>query len=273
MTEERKKQLEQSAHSIRVDIIRAGYGAGSKGAHFGGCLSMAEILAVLYSNYFNYRLDDLENRDRVILSKGHAALGLYAVLHQKGFITTEELYSFEHDGSNFVAHSKRFLDKGLEFAGGSLSLGLAHAVGVAYACKLKSLKNRVYVILGDGELNEGLVWESLLFAAHKNLNNLTLIIDCNHLQACGSTNDIINTSPLKEKFESFGFKAEEVDGHSVESLDTSFANLSSEMPTAIIANTIKGKGVSFIEDKFKWHHGVLTQAKYAKALKELGITE
>lgn len=272
MNQERKEKFEALAHNVRVNIIEAGYGAGKKGGHFGGSLSMAEIFSVLYDGYVTYKMDDLENRDRVILSKGHAALGHYAILCEKCFITREDLMSFEHNASNFVAHSKRFIDKGLEFAGGSLSLGLAYGVGVAYACKLKDLSNRVYVIVGDGEINEGLVWETMLFAAHKNLYNLTIIVDHNHLQADGYIEDVINTSPLKLKFESFGFSTVEVDGHSVEELDNAFSTLSNNKPTAIIAETVKGKGISFMEDKFKWHHGTLTDSKYKKAMKELGIT-
>lgn len=273
MTKDKIKHLKEIATKVREYIIRVGYSAGSKGAHFGGCLSMAEILAVLYDKYVYFDANNLEERDRVVLSKGHAALGLYSILHQKGLIKSEELYSFEQDGSNFVAHSKRLLDKGLEFAGGSLSLGLAHAVGVAYACKLKNLTNRVYVILGDGELNEGLVWESMLFASHKRLNNLTLIVDHNHLQADGKIEEVIDTSFLIDKFNAFGFQTIEADGHDVESIDAALISLSAEKPSVIIAETIKGKGISFMENKYKWHHGALSQARYLKALGELGVNE
>ena len=153
MTTEKKAELEKLSKDIRLDIIKTGYLSGIKGAHFGGCLSLAEILATLYCEFVNYNLNDLEHRDRVILSKGHAALALYCVLYEKGILTKEELDTFEQDGSELIAHSKRNLVKGQEFSGGSLSLGISHAVGVAYACKLKGLTNRIYVIVGDGELN------------------------------------------------------------------------------------------------------------------------
>lgn len=269
ITEEKKLQLEQFAKAIRLDIIKTGYLSGTKGAHFGGCLSMAEILATLYSDFVNYDLNDLEHRDRVVLSKGHAALALYCTLYEKGLLTKQELESFEQDGSELIAHSKRNLEKGQEFSGGSLSLGLSHAVGVAYACKLKGLNNRVYVIVGDGELNEGLVWESFMFAAHQKLNNLTVIIDHNHLQADGTIEEVLNTAPFKEKLAAFGFYTSEVDGHSVEELYQVLCAPSKTQPTAIIAETIKGKGVSFMENKAKWHHGDLNDLRYNKALKEL----
>lgn len=269
MTQEKKEKLDKLAHDIRLDIVHIGYLAGIKGAHFGGCLSMAEILATLYSDFVSYNVNDLEHRDRVILSKGHAALALYCVLYEKRLITKDELQSFEQDGSDFVAHSKRNLLKGLEFAGGSLSLGLSHAVGVAYACKLKGLKNRVYAIVGDGELNEGLVWESFMFASHQHLSNLTIVIDHNHLQADGNIEEVLNTAPLKDKLVAFGFDTCVVDGHSVESIHQALCTPSDTHPTAIIAETVKGKGVPFMEKKAKWHHGDLNELRYNKALKEL----
>ena len=269
MTTEKKAELEKLSKDIRLDIIKTGYLSGIKGAHFGGCLSMAERLATLYCEFVNYNLNDLEHRDRVILSKGHAALALYCVLYEKGILTKEELDTFEQDGSELIAHSKRNLVKGQEFSGGSLSLGISHAVGVAYACKLKGLTNRIYVIVGDGELNEGLAWESLMFASHNKLNNLTVIIDHNHMQADGTVEEVMDTAPLNDKFTSFGFDTQEVDGHSVEKLHLALSNPSATLPSAIIAETIKGKGVSFMENKAKWHHGDLNELRYNKALMEL----
>lgn len=269
MTKEKIEALDKLANAIRLDIIKTGYLSGTKGAHFGGCLSMAEILATLYSDFVNYNFADLEHRDRVVLSKGHAALGLYCALYEKGILSKQELESFEQDGSELIAHSKRNLEKGQEFSGGSLSLGLSHAVGVAYACKLKRLSNRVYAIVGDGELNEGLVWESLMFACHQKLNNLTVIVDHNHLQADGTIEEVLNTAPLKEKLTAFGFKTYEIDGHSVEAIHQALSSPSELQPTAIIAETVKGKGVSFMENKAKWHHGDLNELRYNKAIKEL----
>ena len=269
MTKEKIEALNQLAKAIRLDIIKTGYLSGIRGAHFGGCLSMAEILATLYGDFVKYDLNDLEHRDRVVLSKGHAALGLYCALYEKGLLSKEELDSFEQDGSDLIAHSKRNLENGQEFSGGSLSLGLSHAVGVAYACKLKGLNNRVFAIVGDGELNEGLVWESFMFASHQKLNNLMVIIDHNHLQADGTIEEVLNTAPLKEKLVAFGFDTCEVDGHSVESIHQALSTPSESQPSAIIAETVKGKGVSFMENKSKWHHGDLNDLRYNKALKEL----
>ncbi len=271
MTTEKKTALEKLAEDIRLDIIKTGYLSGNKGAHFGGCLSMAEILATLYGGFVHYDLNDLEHRDRVVLSKGHAALCLYCALYEKGLLTKEELDTFEQDGSDLIAHSKRNLAKGQEFSGGSLSLGLSHAAGVAYACKLKNLTNRVYAIIGDGELNEGLVWESLLFASHYKLNNLTILIDHNHLQADGTIEEVMDTAPLKEKLVAFGLDTQEVDGHSVEEIYQALSRPSATRPSAIIAETVKGKGVSFMENKAKWHHGDLNELRYNKALKELEV--
>lgn len=234
---------------------------------------MAELLAVLYSDFVNYDCSDLEHRDRVILSKGHAALALYCILFEKGLISEDELKTFEQDNSELIAHSRRDLQKGLEFAGGSLSLGLSHAVGVAYACKKKRLDVRIYAIVGDGELNEGLVWESLMFASHNKLSNLALIIDHNHLQADGTVEEVMNTAPLKDKLAAFGFATQEIDGHSVEAIHEALASsfsAAADRPTAIIAETVKGKGISFMENKAKWHHGDLNELRYGKALKELG---
>ena len=261
MTPDKIHSIEILANNIRTDIIKTGYLSGKKGAHFGGSLSLADILATLYGCFISYDRSNLEHRDRVILSKGHAALALYCTLFERGIIT---------NGSDLIAHSKRDLSKGQEFSGGSPSLGLSHAVGVAYACKLKGLTNRVYAIVGDGELNEGLIWEALMFAKQQNLSNLTLIVDHNHLQADGTIEEIMNTDPLKEKLLSFGFETQEVDGHSVEALFTSLSKPSATQPSAIIAETIKGKGVSFMENKAKWHHGSLNESRFQKALKELG---
>lgn len=269
MIQDKIHDIKTLANNIRKDIIKTGYLSGKKGAHFGGSLSMAEILATLYGAFISYDLSDLEHRDRVVLSKGHAALALYCALFECGIISKEELESFEQDGSDLIAHSKRDLSKGQEFSGGSLSLGLSHAVGVAYACKLKGLGNRIYAIVGDGELNEGLIWEALMFANHKGLFNLTLIVDHNHLQADGATEEVMNTDPLKDKLSAFGFETQEVDGHSVEALFAALSQPSTTRPCAIIAETVKGKGVSFMENKAKWHHGSLNESRFQKALKEL----
>lgn len=263
-------QLEQLAKRIRVDIVRTGYLAGKNGAHFGGSLSMPEILAVLYSCFVSYDKNNLEQRDRVIMSKGHAALAHYCALYECGIMTKMDLDSFEQNGSDIVAHAKRNLSRGLEFSGGSLSLGLSYAVGVAHACKRKGLDNRVYSIVGDGELNEGLIWEALMFAGHNHLDNLTVIVDHNHMQADGTIEEVMDTAPLEDKLKAFGLETMQVDGHSVNELYEALGQQPEGHPMAIIAETVKGKGVSFIEKKVKWHHGSLNETRFQKALKELG---
>lgn len=272
MEQQKILELKELANNIRIDIVKAAFTAGKNGCHLGGCLSMSEMLAVLYSDFVHFDKDDLENRDRVIMSKGHGALALYATLHQKGLVSDDELASFEHNGSDFTAHAHRNVEKGFEYTGGSLGLGMTFATGVAYACKLKGLNNRVYCFLGDGEMNEGVIWEAMMFANQKHLSNLTMVVDYNHLQIGGKCEDIICLDPFAEKLQSFGFNSIVVDGHNVEELYHAFSNLSEERPNAIIAETVKGKGLKLTENKYKWHFGVLTEDKYKKALEQLGVT-
>jgi len=272
MNQQKITELQNLANDIRIDIVKAAFTAGKNGCHLGGCLSMAEMLAVLYNDFIRFDTNDLESRDRVIMSKGHGALTLYAALHQKGLVTDDDIATFEHNGSEFTAHAHRNIQKGFEYTGGSLGLGMTFATGVAHACKLKGLDSRVYCFLGDGEMNEGVIWESMLFAAQKQLSNLTMIVDYNHLQIGGKSEDIISLAPLREKFDSFGFNTIVVDGHNVEDLFNAYSILSSEKPNAIIAETIKGKGLKLTENKYKWHFGVLTEDKYKKAMEQLGVT-
>ena len=210
-----------------------------------------------------------EERDRFILSKGHAALALYCALECVGVLSKEETNTFELDGSSYMAHSKRDITKGIEFAGGSLGLGISYAVGVALACKGRAIQNQIFVLLGDGECDEGLVWEALMCAKNYNLTNLTVIIDHNHLQSDGYTEDVMNQLSLIDKLVAFGFNAIAADGHSVQDLLEAFGRRDANMPNAIIAETIKGKGISFMENKKTWHHGVLTESLYNRAINEL----
>ena len=261
------KELSLIAYNARVNLIEMAYLAGRNCAHCGGSLSAIEILTVLYHKVA-HRLNK-EIRDRIILSKAHASLGHYCILESMGFLTKDDLMSFEQNGSHFTAHAKKDLDKGLEFTGGSLGLGMSYAVGVAYALKEKGSNEHVYVLLGDGECNEGIVWESLMFASHYNLNNLTIIVDHNHLQADGFTEDVMNMGDLTQKITSFGFYAQQVNGHSLTELISAFGNRNNEKPNAIIAETVKGKGISFMENNYSWHFFVLTKGKYKKAMEEL----
>lgn len=263
------KDLTKICHDIRVNIVKLTYQAGKNSAHCGGSLSAVEILATLYHKFLKWDGNDLNNRDRVIVSKAHASLVQYCVLESVGRLTKEELYTFEQSGSYFTAHAHKDIEKGLEFSGGSLGLGMSYAVGVAYALKEKNSKARVYVLLGDGECDEGIVWEAMMFAKHYALSNLTVIVDHNHLQADGFVEEVMDTANLADKFRAFGFHTIELDGHSIEELLKAYSRPSSDVPTAIIAETVKGKGVSFMENKYNWHFAVLPEGKYKKAMTEL----
>lgn len=261
-------ELERICHGIRVSIIERTYLAGKNCAHVGGSLSAVEILAVLYHKVLK-RPKDIELRDRFVLSKGHASLALYCALESVGLLTKEEVDTFEQNGSHYTAHAKKDSAKGLEFSGGSLGLGTSYAVGVAHALKMKKNPARVYVLLGDGECNEGLVWEAMMYAKHQNLDNLTVIVDHNHLQADGPIEIVMNTDSLAEKFSAFGFSTQVVDGHSIDSLLNAFVYRTEGKPKAIIAETVKGKGISFMESKTNWHFASLSENRYNKAITEL----
>lgn len=265
MEECNKSILEAKCLELRRQIIETAHKT-SAGAHFGGSLSMVEILVALYEKA---HISPDEHRDRVILSKGHGALALYCVLKQQGLLKEQELDSFEHNGATLFAHAKRDVTKGIEFSGGSLSLGVSFAIGVALACREKVLNNRIYVILGDGECNEGLVWESVMAAANYGLNNITFIVDRNRIQSDGAVEDVMKTDSLAAKFEAFGCKTIEVDGHDVKVLMEALCVTDEVKPMAIIANTIKGKGVSFMENNVRWHHTTMSEKQYQQAMEEL----
>lgn len=255
----------------RKRIIQIAHKAGKNGAHVGGSLSCVDILTVLFAQ-LRIQQDNVDERDRFILSKGHAALALYCVLEDNNFLTAAEVETFESNGTSFFAHAKRDLEKGIEFSGGSLSLGLSYAVGVALACKAKGYQNKVYVLLGDGECNEGLVWEAAMSASSYNLDNLVVIVDVNNIQSDGYTKEVLNIGSFKDKFLAFGFNVFEINGHAIEEIEDTLAKCNSGKPTAIIANTIKGNGVSFMSNNPQWHHGVVTDEILTSALSELDIT-
>ena len=211
-----------------------------------------------------------ENRDRFILSKGHACLAYYAALCEIGYISKDELKTFEKDGTNLLGHPVRNMNLGIEFSNGSLGMGLSLGIGVAIASKKKKKNNNVYIILGDGECNEGSVWEAAMSAPNFKLDNLYVIIDKNNYQQTGSNNEIMSVDILKDKWNSFGWHTTEIDGHNIEEIFNTFKNFNDkEKPKAIIANTIKGKGFSFSENNNQWHHSVLTKSLFEKAMKEL----
>ena len=256
---------------LRARILELTYGTGQTGAHVGGALSIVELLAVLYRKILNYDLaqPEWQGRDRFILSKGHSALGLFSALEYVGFIEKTALDQFEVNGSQFYAHAHRDLEKGVEFSGGSLSLGLSFAIGVALSCRRDGIDNHIYVLVGDGECDEGLVWEALMSASQFGLTNLTVIVDANGCQSDGYAKEIMDKSNLGERFEAFGFHTAEIDGHDCHGIYEAIGSRSSSKPNAIIANTVKGKGVSFMENNPVWHHGCLSLEQYEQAKLEL----
>lgn len=258
------------AKTLRLSALQMALNSGKNGSHLGAGLSSVEIFAALYGGVLKYDLQNKadENRDRLVVSKGHCVLSYYSALRQAGFLTDEDIQSFETNGSHFHGHAMRNLDKGIEFSGGSLSMGMSFAVGQALACKKKGLTSRVFSIVGDGECDEGLIWEAAMSAANYGLNNFVLIVDRNKLQYDGPTTEVMNQIDLGDKFRAFGFDVRVVDGHDVEALATAL-NAPSEKPVCVIADTIKGKGVSFMEGVKTWHHSVLTQEQYDQAVKEV----
>jgi len=263
--------LASFALKTRRRVLELGLLAGKNGAHLGSGMSIVDILTVLYGGVLAVSKEKLNTpeRDRFILSKGHAAVALYAVLEQKGFLSEQETSTFECNGTNYFAHAHRDLSRGIEFSGGSLSLGLSFGVGVALSCKRAGLNNRIVVLVGDGECDEGLVWESAMAAKNFLLSNLTIIVDCNGLQSDGKKSEIMNHFSIADKFRAFGFEVSEIDGHQHDAIETALRIRHESRPTAIIASTVKGKGVSFMENNPDWHHGILTQILFDKAMSEL----
>ena len=257
---------------VKKNILDMAFSAGASSSHFGGTLSIVEIISILFSYKMNLKKEDpnWEDRDRFILSKGHACLAYYAALCEIGYISKDELKTFEKDDSNLLGHPVINKKLGIDFSNGSLGMGLSLGIGVAISLKKKEKKNNVYVILGDGECNEGSVWEASMAASNFNLNNLYAIIDKNNFQQTGSNKDIMDTTDLFKKWSSFGWDTVELNGHNLEELYNYFSEeKTSKKPKAIIANTIKGKGFSFSENNNEWHHAVLTKSLYDKAIEEL----
>jgi len=265
-------EIEQFSKNIRKNIIETAYIAGSSSAHIGGALSSVEILTTLFFGVMNYNKNNYQSvdRDRFILSKGHGCLVYYSALVEKGIMPKETLRTFEKSDSDLLGHPIKNNKLGIEFSNGSLGMGLSLGVGVAIACKKKKLNNKIYVLLGDGECNEGSVWEAAMSCSHFKLDNLIVTIDRNNFQQTGTSQQIMNYNNLKMMWESFGFLTEEVDGHNVEQLRNVYTkNLIKDKPKAILANTIKGKGISFAENDNNWHHAVLSKSIYEKAMAEL----
>jgi transketolase len=256
--------------AIRILTLKLVYKA--KASHIGGALSMADILSVLYGSILRYDPNNpgWELRDRFLLSKGHAVSSLYATLALKGFFSVEDLLTYGDDGSIFLSHASHKV-KGIELSTGSLGHALSVGCGIALAAKKKNYSWKTYVLLSDGELNEGSNWEAILFAQHHKLNNLVAIIDYNKIQSFGRNEEVINLGSLKNKFESFDWNSYEVDGHNNLQLFEAFKYLSKncDKPSVIIANTIKGKGVDFMEDKLLWHYKSPSKEQFEEAIRQI----
>ena len=269
-------EIKEHARNMRKLMLDMGKHAGSHAAHLGGALSIADVMAVLYFGVTNIRDKGMDSpeRDRVILSKGHASLGLYSALMEAGIMDEALKETFEDDESALLGHPVQNRKLGIEFTNGSLGMGLSIGLGVAIACKKKGLHNHVFVILGDGECNEGSVWEAFMAAGHYKQDNLTAIIDCNKFQLSGANEDVMSLGNLQDKLKAFGWNTLQVNGHDVEALCSALVPRNDgQAPLAVIMDTVKGKGLSFAENDNGWHHAVVTQKFYEQGLRDLGFGE
>ena len=271
MTSEELKQLRIAACKIRMGIIEATYGA--KAGHPGGSLSSAEVFAYLYFKEMNIDPADPRkaDRDRFVLSKGHTAPGLYAALAYRGFFPVEDLPTFRHIDSYLQGHPNMNTVPGVDMSTGSLGQGVSAAAGMAFGAKYQGLSNRVYALLGDGEIQEGQVWEAMMFSAHYKLDNFCMIIDNNGLQIDGPINQVMSPYPIDEKLRAFGIAVQIVDGHDFAQLEQAFeaAKTTKGKPTCILMHTTKGKDVSFMENKAEWHGKAPNEEEYRQAMAEL----
>ncbi len=271
LTDAELKELNEKAWQIRRDIIDTTVWAG--GAHIGGAMSMVEILTLLYFKYLKVdpKRPDWEDRDRVVLSKGHGGVGYAPVLANKGYFDKEELKEFNHFMSPFGMHLDSCKVKGVDVSTGSLGHGLSIAVGLALGARMQNKSWWTYCIMGDGECNEGTIWEAAMSASHFKLNNLTGIVDRNKLMIDGRTEQVMNLEPFADKWKAFGWIVKEVDGHSfaelTEAIDYSHSEKSG--PVLIIAHTVKGKGVDFMENEVKWHYGSIDSTLAERAHKSV----
>ena len=263
------------ATNIRRNIIKMIYTAQS--GHPGGSLSGADIVTVLFFNEMDINKENMKSiyRDRFVLSKGHAAPLLYEALCEKGLLAEKELLGFRQINSRLQGHPNMNCVDGIDMSTGSLGQGMSCAVGMALANKIDQNEHRVYVLLGDGESEEGQVWEAAMAAAHYKLDNLCVILDYNELQIDGSIHEVMNPDPLDQKFKSFGWHVIEIDGHNYDQIENAFseARIMKGKPVLILAHTIKGKGVSYMENNYVWHGHTLNDEQYETALKDLKAEE
>ena len=264
-------ELKKMALEVRKGIIASIYSA--KAGHPGGSLSAADLFTYLYFEELNIDPNDpqWEGRDRFVLSKGHTAPGLYAALAHRGFFPPEDLVTLRHAGSYLQGHPDMKCVPGVDMSTGSLGQGLSAAVGMALAAKMDKKDYRVYALCGDGEIQEGQIWEAAMFAGHRKLDNLVVIVDHNKLQIDGKVEEVCSPYPIDKKFEAFQFHTITIDGHNFDEMEAAFkeARQTKGMPTAIIANTIKGKGVSFMEDAAEWHGKAPKKEEYEVAVEDL----
>ncbi|MFC1496770.1 transketolase [Candidatus Margulisiibacteriota bacterium] len=265
MDQKRIKELNKIASLARQLIVEAIISAGC--GHPGGAFSSVDIMTALYFEIMNIDPQNPRStdRDRFILSKGHSSVGLYSVMHLKGFFGQETLLSFRQDNSSLSGHPDMHKVPGIEMSTGSLGHGLSVGIGMALAAKLNKNKHRVFVLLGDGETQEGSVWEAAMSAAHFKLDNLVAIVDRNMIQIDGRTEEIMALEPYQNKWESFGWQVKQIDGHNMEEIITTLRGIPfmTQKPSLIIANTIKGKGISFMENTHEWHGGA-PKGEYAQ---------
>lgn len=264
------KSTNNLARNIRINSVKMVNAGGS--SHIGSVLSIADILAVLYGSVMNFEPSNpkLESRDRFILSKGHAGAGVYAALAEVGFFDKAQLMQHCQNGSIMSGHVSHKGIPGVELSTGALGHGLPVGCGMAYSAKLDNKTHRVFVLMSDGELNEGSNWEAFMFAAHHGLNNLVAVIDRNHLQSMKTTEQTLALEPLNKKLEAFGWEVIELDGHDHKQLKSALENRQNKKPLIIIANTTKGKGVSFMENNVAWHYKTPTNELFEQAINELG---
>ena len=271
MTSSEKKQLKITACKVRMGIIEGTHAA--KAGHPGGSLSAADVFTYLYFKELNVdpKNPKWEDRDRFVLSKGHTAPGLYAALANRGFFPVEDLLTLRHIGSHLQGHPNMNMTPGVDMSTGSLGQGISAAAGMALAAKYQGKNNRVYTLLGDGEIQEGQVWEACMFAAHYKLDNFCAIVDNNGLQIDGNIADVMSPYPITDKLEAFGFHVVAIDGHDFDQIEAAFNEVRGikGKPTAIVMTTTKGKGVSYMENNAGWHGKAPTDAEYEQAMNEL----
>lgn len=274
MDNNKKNELQKFACNVRLGIIEGVYNA--KSGHPGGSLSIADTLTYLYKEILNVdpKNPKDENRDRFVLSKGHCAPALYAVLAEMGFFHKDELKKLRKVGAMLQGHPDMKGTPGVDMSTGSLGQGVSVACGIALSAKMSNKNYKVYSILGDGEIQEGMVWEASMFASHNKLDNLVLVIDNNGLQIDGTVDEVMSIKPIDKKFESFGFNVITIDGHNFDEIEDAFKKAAAFVgkPTVIIQSSVKGKGVSFMENNVSWHGSAPNQEQYEQAVSELKQT-